>query len=76
VTLDANQQRKLTTAIALSRVMTALSLCLLRDYRPKLQINAVDAQMAKDLFASGEVVKEALERYFGITKASPRLPRI
>ena len=51
--------------------MTALSLRLLRDYRRKLIVKAVDAQMAKDLFSSGAVVKEALERYFGIIKASP-----
>jgi hypothetical protein len=70
LTLNTTQQRKLTRAIALSREMTKVSLRLLQDYRRKLQVKEIDAQMAKDLFASGEVVKEALERYFGITKAS------
>jgi len=69
LTLSNTQQRKLTGAISLSRQMSALALRLLRGYERKLIVKSVDPQMAKDFFASGEVVKEALERYFGITKA-------
>lgn len=70
LTLNANQRRKLQGAITASRRMTADALALLQDYRRKQQVKAVDAQMAKDLFSSGEIVKEALAKYFGMTKGS------
>ena len=69
--LNTTQRRKLDNVIVTSRRMTADSLKLLRDSRGKRVVKSVDAQMAKDYFGSGEYVKEAVEKYFGITKASP-----
>jgi hypothetical protein len=71
LTLNGTQQAKLAASVRTAREMAAGSLSKLREYRQKRVVKSVDAQMAKDLFPSGAVVKDALERYFGITTASP-----
>ena len=69
--LNTVQRRKLDHVISVSRQMTADSLKLLGNYRTKLIVESVDARMAKDFFSSGAIVKAALEKYFGLAKASP-----
>lgn len=71
LTLSSNQQTKLAASVKTARVMTSGSLDKLKDYRRKRQVKSVDRQMAKDFFASGAAVKDGLNRYFGITTASP-----
>ena len=71
LTLSHNQQAKLGQAIQCSRQMTSDALHRMKNYRHRLLVKSIDPQMAKDFFQSGTDVKEALEKYFGITTASP-----
>lgn len=71
LTLSHNQQAKLGQAIQYARQITSDALQRLYDYRRRRLVKTIDPQMAKDFFRSGADVKDALEKYFGITTASP-----
>ncbi len=69
--LGSTSKAKLATAIRYSRQIVDDACQLLAQYEHAQIVASVDKQMAKDYFGSHSVVKEALEKYFGLDLKKP-----